>query len=148
MNRLAVVIAVVALAMSRPGSAVAQSSRDRFELGVQLASAISSEFDGADVGVGGRFSWHPSGTIGIEAEIDLYPGDFPGQRPFSRGRLQGLFGVTMGPGFDRVRPFARLRPGFMSFREAPRPFPCILIYPPPRLDFRARARCGFTIVRA
>jgi hypothetical protein len=30
-----------------------------------------------------------------------------------------------------VRPFARLRPGFVTFREAPQPFACILIFPPP-----------------
>ena len=116
MNPLAVVIAIAALVVVRPDSAVAQSDPDGFELGVQIASAISSQFDEADVGLGGRFSWHPAGLVGIEAEINLYPGSFPDQRPFSRGRMEGLFGVTVGATFDRVRPFAKLRPGFMSFR--------------------------------
>jgi len=131
MNRLAVVVAITALVVVRPDSAVAQSDPDGFELGVQIASAISSQFDEADVGLGGRFSWHPAGLVGVEAEINLYPGSFPDQLPFSRGRTEGLFGVTVGATFDRVRPFAKLRPGFMSFREAPQPFPCILIFPPP-----------------
>ena len=79
----------------------------------------------------GRLSWHPVEVVGIESEVNLYPGDFPDQRPFSRGRVEGLFGVTVGPRFDRVRPFARLRSGFLSVREAPRPLVCIAIFPPP-----------------
>ncbi len=143
MNRLAVVIAIAVLVAARPDSAVAQSSPDRFEVGVQIASAISSQFDHTDAGLGGRFSWHPAGLVGIEAEIVLYPGDFPGQRPFSRGRMEGLFGVTVGPSFDHVRLFARLRPGFVSFREAPQPFPCILIFPPPLSCALASGRTVF-----
>jgi len=145
MNRFAVVTAIAALAGSWPGAAVAQSSQPRFELGVQLASAISREFDRTDVGVGGRFSWHPAGLVGIEAEIDLYPDDFPDQVPFSRRRMEGLFGVTLGPRFDRVRPFARLRPGFMSFRAAPQPFACILIFPPPLSCALASGRTVFAL---
>ncbi len=131
MKRLAAVIAIAALVVARPDSAVAQSNPDRFELGIHVASAISSQFDRADVGLGGRLSWHPVGLVGIECEINLYPGDFPDQRPFSRGRVEGLFGVTVGPRFEHVRPFVRLRSGFMSVREAPQPYPCILIFPPP-----------------
>lgn len=145
MNRLAFVIAIAALAGSWPGAALAQSSEDRFELGIQVASAISDEFDGADLGVGGRFSWHPVGLFGIEAEIDIYPGDFPEQRAFSRLRTEGLFGVTAGPRYGRVRPFARLRPGFMTFQEAPRPFPCILIFPPPLSCALASGRTLFAL---
>lgn len=145
MDRLAFLIAIAALAGSWPGSALAQSSGDRFQLGVQVASAISSEFEGTDVGAGGRFSWHPDRLVGIEAEIDLYPGDFPGQRAFSRGRTEGLFGVTAGPRYGRVRPFARLRPGFMTFQEAPQPFPCILIFPPPLSCALASGRTLFAL---
>ncbi len=100
-------------------------------MGVQVSSAISSQFDRTDLGLGGRLSWHPIGLIGIESEINLYPGDLPDQHPFSRGRVEGLFGATVGPGFDRLRPFARLRSGFLNVRAAPRPYACILIFPPP-----------------
>ena len=131
MNRLAVVIAIAGSVVAWPDPAVAQSKRDRFELGVQVSSATSSEFDRTDVGLGGRISWHPVGLVGIESEINLYPGGFPDERPFSRGRVEGLFGVTVGPRFNRVRPFARLRSGFLNVREAPRPYACILIFPPP-----------------
>lgn len=124
---------------------MAQAGQGRFELGVQLTSAISSEFDEADLGVGGRFSWHPTGLIGIEAEIDGYPGDFPDPRPFSRARIEGLFGATVGPALGRVRPFARLRPGFISFREAPQPIVCILIFPPPLSCVLASGRTMFAL---
>ena len=115
----------------RQGGARAVDIRDRFELGVQVSSVISSQFDATDVGLGGRFAWHPVEPLGIESEINLYPGDFPDQRAFSRDRVEGLFGVTVGPRFGRLRPFARLRSGFLNIREAPEPFACILIFPPP-----------------
>jgi hypothetical protein len=92
---------------------------------------MSSEFDGTDVGVGGRFSWTPTTLIGAEAEVAFYPGDFPDDPAFSSSRVESLFGVTVGPRLGWVRPFARIRPGLVSFSEAPAPFPCILIFPPP-----------------
>ena len=61
----------------------------------------------------------------------MFPADFPGNVPFSRERVEGLFGVTAGPTIGRIRPFAKFRPGFVTIREAPEPFACILIYPPP-----------------
>jgi hypothetical protein len=131
MNRGAIVIAIAGLVMAQPNPALAQSTSDRFELGAQVPSVISSQFDATDVGLGGRFAWHPVEPLGIESEINLYPEDFPDQRAFSGGRVEGLFGVTVGPRFGRLRPFARLRSGFLSIREAPQPFPCILIFPPP-----------------
>ena len=89
------------------------------------------QFDGSDFGFGGRFAWHPLALLGVEAELDLYPGEFPEGRAFSRRRVEGLFGVTVGPRFDRVRLFGKLRAGFLRVGEAPRPFACILIFPPP-----------------
>ena len=91
--------------IARPDAAAAQSSANRFELGVQIVAAHSSQFDANEVGVGGRFAWRPIDSIGIEAEVDLYPGDFPDDGfAFSRARVEGLFGVTAGPAFGRVRP--------------------------------------------
>jgi molybdate transport system substrate-binding protein len=106
-------------------------SEDRFEIGVQIASATSSQFDRTDPGFGGRLGWRASGLFAIEAEVMLYPRDYPDDSAFSRARWEGLFGATIGPAFDRVRPFAKVRPGFVTFREAPEPFACILIFPPP-----------------
>lgn len=131
MNRLALVCAFAGLIVAPPDPALAQLTSNRFELGVQVSSVTSSQFDATDVGLGGRFAWHPAEPVGIESEINLYPADFPDQRAFSRGRVEGLFGVTVGPRFGRLRPFARLRSGFLNIREASQPFPCILIFPPP-----------------
>ncbi len=130
MNRVVVGSAFVLLVLcSRP--AAAQDDESQFELGVQLAGAVSSEFESTDIGVGGRFSWHPTTVLGAEAEVTFYPGDFPDAPAFSRSRIESLFGVTVGPRIGGLRPFAKLRPGVVSFREAPEPFPCILIFPPP-----------------
>ncbi len=101
------------------------------ELALLMAMTLSGQFEAADTGVGGRLAWRPNPVLGVEAEMTIYPGDFPGSRPFSRGRVEGLFGVTAGPTLGRIRPFAKFRPGFVTIREAPAPFPCILIYPPP-----------------
>ena len=129
MIRWACVIAITLLGWA--SSDAAAQSEPRFELGVQLSSVDSSEFDESDIGIGGRFSWHPVTLIGIEAEMTIYPRDFPDGRAFSRARDEGLFGVTVGPRLGRLRPFARVRAGFMRFQEAPSPFACILIFPPP-----------------
>jgi hypothetical protein len=126
-----IIVTLAALVLVRPDSADAQSSASRLALGAQVASTSSSQFDETDIGVGARISWHPAGWLGTEAEINGYPGNFPGQRPFSRGRVEGLFGATVGATVGSVRPFGKLRPGFVTFRESPEPFACILIFPPP-----------------
>lgn len=117
----------------------------RLEVGAQVASARSGPFDAADAGIGGRVAWHPASLVGLEAELNLYPRSFPDRRPFSRTRVEGLFGATMGVTVGRVRPFARLRPGFVDLQEAPDPFPCILIYPPPLQCALARGRTLFAL---
>jgi hypothetical protein len=112
-----------------PAVALAQS--DRFELGGQLISANLSPVDQADFGLGARFSWNPVPLAGLESEINLYPKDLPGQVPFSRSRIEGLFGATFGPRLGSLRPFAKARAGFLSVRAATEPIACALIFPPP-----------------
>jgi hypothetical protein len=109
-------------------SAAAQS----FEAGVHLASSQWSEFDGTDTGLGGRFTWKPLTMLGVDADLTWFPSDFPGERlAFSGSRLEGLFGVTVGPRVNRIRPFAKATGGFLRSSEAPEPFACIAIFPPP-----------------
>ena len=127
----AVILTIAALVVAWPDSAAAQSSAPRFELGGQVASTNSSQFDDTDVGVGARISWYPAGWLGAEAEINGYPGDFPGQRPFSRGRLEGLFGATLGA---TVRKRETIRKAAARLRDLPRivgAVRLILIFPPP-----------------
>jgi len=117
---------LVVASLMAPVAAIAQ---ERFDAGAHVAVARSNEFDATDTGVGGWFSWHPTGLIGADAEMTVYPSSFPNENGFSRSRIEGLFGATIGPRLAGVRPFARLRPGFLTFRG--QPVVCILIFPPP-----------------
>src|SRR5687768_17399582 len=132
MNKRRVIVILIALTvLMRAGSAVAQTTSERFHLAGHIAMTSSGEFDAADAGFGGRIAWLPSGLFGVEAELTHYPSDYPDGMAFSRARWEGLFGVTLGWTFDRVRPFAKVRPGFLNIREAPAPIACIAIFPPP-----------------
>ena len=101
------------------------------ELAVLLAIAFSGQFDASDAGIGGRAGWQATPLVGLEAEVVHYPSHFADDPAFSRSRLEGLFGATVGPRLGRVRPFARVRPGFLRVQEAPEPLACIAIFPPP-----------------
>jgi hypothetical protein len=123
---------LIVLAALVPQAARAQSAGGAFEIGGHVAIARSGEFDATDTGVGARVAWRAARWVGVEGEITLYPGDYADERaPFSGARIEGLFGATVGPRLGRVRPFARLRPGFLTFREPSDPVACILIFPPP-----------------
>jgi len=130
MTRLIVVAIAVFVTMNARASA--QNAADSFQAGAQLAVARSGQFESTELGIGGRVSWHPMALLGIESEIDLYPADFPGDSvPFSAARLEGLFGVTAGPRLGSVRPFVKIRAGFLRYSPAPEPFACLAIFPPP-----------------
>jgi hypothetical protein len=130
MRRSASACAAIVFALTTQ-HALAQAGDSRFQVGIHVASATSGEFDKTDVGVGGLLSWRPVGLLGADAELTFYPSDFADDPAFSASRIEGLFGVTVGPRIGRIRPFAKLRPGFVRFAEAPEPFACILIFPPP-----------------
>lgn len=104
-----------------------------FEAAAHVATSQWSEFDGTDVGVGGRFTFKPISLIGIDADLAWYPSEFPPDTvtAFSGNRIEGLFGVTVGPKMGRLRPFAKAAAGFLDIGSAPRVFACIAIYPPP-----------------
>jgi hypothetical protein len=114
------------LVLSTP--AAAQS----FEAGIHIPVARWSEFDGNDLGIGVRVSWRPASLIGVDADVAWYPSEFPPDTlAFSSSRLEGLFGVTVGPQIDRVRPFVKVAGGFLRSSEPSEGFACILIFPPP-----------------
>ncbi len=143
MHHVIIAFVLVALFCARPVGA--QDDDRAFQAGVQFAGAVSSEFDSTDFGVGGRISWHPATLIGVEAELDYYPADFADDPVFSGSRIEGLFGATVGPRIGPLRPFAKLRPGFVTFGEAPEPFVCILIFPPPLACHLASGRTVFAL---
>jgi hypothetical protein len=124
-RRFFFVVACIALAVR----ADAQS----LELGVHLSSAKWSEFETNDTGIGGRLTWRPLPLLGIDADLTLYPSDFAGDTvaPFSGRRVEGMFGATIGPRLDRVRPFVKASAGFLDIGATPRAFVCVAIYPPP-----------------
>ena len=112
-------------------TAVSPAAAQSFEAGAHFSSARWSEFDGADNGVGGRLTWRPSALIGLDAEVTWYPSDFPEGIAFTRSRTEALFGATIGPKIDRVRPFAKLTAGVLKVGATPGAFACIAIFPPP-----------------
>ncbi len=115
-----------------PAFALAQSSNDRkLEVGGQLAVTDLDELETTDVGFGGRFGFRATDLLSFEAELNFFPSNIPDEVPVTSSRLEGLFGVKIGPRFDRFSVFGKVRPGFVQFGEAPAPFPCIAIYPPP-----------------
>ena len=110
---------------------VVSASAQSFEVGAHFASSKWSEFEGNDLGVGGRFTWKPSSMLGVDADLTWYPSDFPDDIAFTRRRVEGLFGVTVGPRLNRVRPFAKAAAGFLKVGPTPGAFACIAIFPPP-----------------
>lgn len=102
-----------------------------FGASVHLASSQWSEFDGNDLGFGGRITWKPSALIGVDADLTWYPSDFPEGIAFTRSRFEGLFGATVGPRLDRIRPFAKAAAGFLKAGATPGALACIAIFPPP-----------------
>ena len=122
-SAIAIILTVVLASTAR-----AQS----FEAGIHLAASQWSEFDGTDLGVGGRFTWKPTSLIGVDADLSWYPGEFPSEgTPFSDNRFEGLFGVTVGPRLNRLRPFVKAAAGFVNTSGTQERIICIAIFPPP-----------------
>lgn len=142
--RNAVLIATLLL-FSMEGQARGQESRPRFELGAHLATTSRDELDTTDVGFGGRFGFRASSLLGIEGELSFYPSDVPDNAPITSSRLEGLFGIQIGPRFDRFSLFGKARPGFVRFAGAPSPVACILIYPPPLNCLLAEGQTVFAL---
>src|SRR5262245_36156849 len=114
-----------------PGAPAAQTNPRRLEAGGQVVTTTLREFNSRDTGFGARIGWRPGRMLRVETEFNIFPSDLPERFAFTRGRTEGLFGVTFGPRFGRVETFGRARPGFVRFGEAPEPIACIAIFPPP-----------------
>jgi len=126
------ILLLVALTCIVPAFALGQSNEDRkLEVSGQLSVVDLAELETTDVGLGGRLGFRATSLFTFEGELNLFPSDIPDGVPVTSSRLEGLFGVKIGPRFDRFSVFGKLRPGFVRFGEAPEPIPCILIFPPP-----------------
>ena len=122
---------LLTLALLIPGAAAAQPAGGSFRLGAIGAYVTSSELDTTEVGLGMLLAWNATPLVGIEAEIVIHPADMGPDPSFSSGRVETLFGLSVGPQLARVRPFAKTRLGIIRFWESPEPLACIAIFPPP-----------------
>lgn len=121
-------ILICSIALLIPVPAAAQA----LEASAHFASSQWSEFDGTDLGFGARVTFKPIALIGIDADLSWYPSEFPGEgTPFSERRVEGMFGVTVGPRLNRLRPFAKVAGGFINTNGTQERIICIAIFPPP-----------------
>jgi hypothetical protein len=124
-------VALATLALLFPAAAAAQSGGGPFRLGMVGAFVSSSELDTSEAGVGVLLAWSPTPLAGVEAEVVIHPADMGSDPPFSSGRVETLFGLSVGPRLARLRPFAKTRLGIIRFWESPEPLACIAVYPSP-----------------
>ena len=109
-------ILLIAL-LSFTSVAVAQSKKDKIEIGVQSTSLTifppDSPFDETTGGVGGRVTYNFNRSIAAEAEINFFPQK---QLVFTAdgSAIQAQFGVKVGKRFEKWGVFGKVRPGFIS----------------------------------
>lgn len=112
--------------------AVAQSTKDKIEIGVQSTSLtlFDPDFPGdrTQPGLGGRFTYNFNRSIAAEAEVNFFPQK---ERFFADNGdvTQAQFGVKIGKRFEKFGLFAKARPGFLSiddfFSFVPGPIPIV-----------------------
>jgi hypothetical protein len=124
-REIGVVLFVVLLA----GPVLAQDSL--LDLGLTASVRRLSEFEETELGLGARLSYRVHRAVALDGDVGLFPADL-GSPAFSSSRREGLVGVRVGPHLGRRGGYLALRAGAVRFAEAPAPFPCILIFPPPR----------------
>lgn len=96
---------------------VAQSKKDKIEIGVQSASLTifspDFPFDETQAGIGGRVTYNFNRSIAAEAEINFFP-----QKQLvltaDSSSIQAQFGVKLGKRFEKFGLFGKVRPGFIS----------------------------------
>jgi hypothetical protein len=111
--------------------AASASAQSRLEVSGQFVGTDLKELETTDYGFGGRVGFAATPLFTFEGELNYFPSDIPDVVPVTSSRLEGLFGVKVGPRFDRFSVFGKARPGFVQFGEATEPVICILIFPPP-----------------
>ena len=127
---------------------VAQSTKDKIEIGVQTTSLTIFRpdppfFDFTQAGVGGRVGYNFNRSIAAEAEVNFFPQKFFILNAEGRA-VQGQFGVKVGKRFEKFGLFGKVRPGVLSVNRV------FSFIPPPGsqgggFDFRIERRNFFTI---
>jgi hypothetical protein len=123
-RRIAAIIGVLLVA----GPAPAQDRRG--DVSLQASVRRLRAFDETEAGLGLRLSYRLSRWFAADGEVSLFPAEV-GSPAFSGSRLEGLAGLRVGPRLGRTGGYVAVRGGAVRFSEAPAPFPCILIFPPP-----------------
>lgn len=122
--------------------AVAQSKKDKIEIGVQSTSLTlvhpDFPFDDTQAGIGGRVTYNFNRSIAAEAEINFFP-----QKQFILtaygNAIQAQFGVKLGKRFEKFGLFGKVRPGFLSVNRVGS------LIPGPTFDFKIEREAFFTI---
>src|SRR5215203_379418 len=97
--------------------AVAQSKKDKIEIGVQSTSLtlFHPDFPGDEThaGIGGRVTYNLNRSIAVEGEINFFP-EKQSILTADGNAIQAQFGVKIGKRFEKFGLFGKLRPGFLS----------------------------------
>ena len=113
MRTLILLLTVITLA----SVTVAQSKKDKLEIGVQTTSLSlfhpDIPADDTQGGIGGRVTYNFNRSIAADAEFNFFP-----QKQFvlnaDGNAIQAQFGVKIGKRFEKAGLFAKVRPGFLS----------------------------------
>ncbi len=98
---------------------MAQDETPKLELGARFAllglDGVKPALPGTtDLGFGGRITWNLNYRYSVESEVSFFPKD-----QLERGRrILGLFGLKMSARVDNAGVFLKIRPGFISFKQA------------------------------
>jgi hypothetical protein len=94
---------------------VAAQSKDptpRYEIGLGGEALRLNDLGTSIGGISGRFSYFLTNNLALDTSIAYFP-----QEGANFGQTQGLFGVRAGIRDPRYGIFAKIRPGFVRFRE-------------------------------
>ena len=128
--------------------AVAQSKKDKIEIGVQSTSLTlfhpDFSFDDTQAGIGGRVTYNFNRSIAAEAEINFFP-----QKQLiltaDGNAIQAQFGVKIGKRFEKFGLFGKVRPGFLSVDRVGSFIPSGSQVPGGTLDVKIERETFFTI---
>ena len=100
---------------------VAQSKKDKVEIGVQSTSLTLFDpdfpFDQTRPGVGGRVTYNFNRSIAAEAEVNYLPQTNCQFFCSDDDVIQAQFGVKLGKRFKKFGLFGKVRPGFLTVDE-------------------------------
>ncbi len=122
MHRQLLILATALLIHLAVQPAYAQTPEKSIELGASVTGTFLREIGTTDhgtgtsaSGVGGRLTYNFTRYIALDSEISLLPGN----SATSGNRIQAQLGIKAGPRTDKFGVFAKVRPGFMYFRNDP-----------------------------